>query len=258
MQDQPRYEPLESSRFFADGQSSRPLVEGTVPRVPRGQQYVDRETDYFYTGKMDATGGGGGAMTKALMSTGGAAASSMNATAGDASITSQPTGDVNVRGNVAGGVPGATEAARTGASDVFPFPVTQEVLNRGQERYNAYCAMCHGMTGEGNGLIVRRGYRQPPSYHEDRLQEGQTPADHFFDVITNGWGAMPSYDYMVQPADRWKIIAYIRALQLSRRQTLGDLSPDERAKMLSATQQQSHDGQEHNGGSGEVHGGEKH
>ncbi len=254
MQDQPRYEPLEPSRFFADGQSSRPLVEGTVSRVPAGQQYVDRQTDYFYTGKMEGAGGatvsGGGVAGTSQ----GAAAASPNATAGDASMSSQMTNDVNARGNVAGGVPGAREAARTAASDVFPFPVTQEVLDRGQERYNAYCAMCHGMTGEGNGLIVRRGYRQPPSYHEDRLQEGQAAADHFFDVITNGWGAMPSYDYMVQPEDRWKIIVYIRALQLSRRQTLNDLSPEQRAKVLSVTQPH---GEGHSGG-GEVHGGERH
>jgi hypothetical protein len=96
----------------------------------------------------------------------------------------------------------------------MPFPVTREVLERGRERYNIYCAPCHSRTGDGNGMIVQRGYRRPPSYHIDRLR--QAPLGHFFDVITNGFGAMPDYDAQVQPADRWAIIAYIRALQLSQ------------------------------------------
>ncbi|MGB8509603.1 MAG: cytochrome c, partial [Pyrinomonadaceae bacterium] len=129
------------------------------------------------------------------------------------------------------------------------------VLDRGQQRYEAYCAMCHGLTGEGNGMIVRRGYRKPPSYHEDRLQEGQTPAAHFFDVITNGWGAMPSYDYLVPAEDRWKIIAYIRALQLSRRENFNDLSPEQQEKVRSG-QQGQHGAEGHAGGE-PAHGGER-
>ena len=87
------------------------------------------------------------------------------------------------------------------------------------------------MTGEGDGLIVRRGFRRPPSFYDDRLQEGTTPASHFFDVITNGWGAMPDYASMIPPEDRWKIIAYLRALQLSRRLRMEDLSPEERERV---------------------------
>jgi mono/diheme cytochrome c family protein len=98
--------------------------------------------------------------------------------------------------------------------NVMPFPVTREVLERGRERYNIYCAPCHSRTGDGNGMIVQRGYRRPPSYHIDRLRKA--PLGHFFDVITNGFGAMPDYDAQVQPADRWAIIAYIRALQFSQ------------------------------------------
>lgn len=96
----------------------------------------------------------------------------------------------------------------------MPFPVTEEVLDRGRERYNIYCAPCHSRTGDGNGMIVQRGYRRPPSYHTDRLRS--LPLGHFYDVITNGFGSMPDYAAQVQPGDRWAIAAYIRALQLSQ------------------------------------------
>ena len=98
--------------------------------------------------------------------------------------------------------------------DKFPFPITQEILDRGQERFQIFCSVCHGMTGKADGMIVRRGFRKPPSYHEQRLREA--PVGHFFDVVTNGWGAMPSYASQVPVQDRWAIIAYIRALQLSQ------------------------------------------
>ena len=102
------------------------------------------------------------------------------------------------------------------ANDVseFPFPVTQEVMERGKERFEIFCAMCHGLTGEGDGMIVRRGFRKPPSYHEDRLRQARV--GYFFRVITEGFGAMPSYRAQVPVQDRWAIIAYIRALQLSQ------------------------------------------
>lgn len=100
------------------------------------------------------------------------------------------------------------------AIEDFPFVVTQEVINRGQERYNIYCIVCHGPVGNGDGMIVRRGYPQPPTYNDDRLRNA--PVGHFYDVITNGWGRMNSYAAQVQPADRWAIVAYIRALQISQ------------------------------------------
>jgi len=96
----------------------------------------------------------------------------------------------------------------------MPFPVTQGVLERGRERYNIYCAPCHSETGDGNGMIVQRGYRRPPSYHIDRLRKA--PLGHFFDVMTNGFGSMPDYAAQIRPRDRWAIAAYIRALQLSQ------------------------------------------
>ena len=102
--------------------------------------------------------------------------------------------------------------------ETFPFPITKEALDRGQERYNIYCSVCHGMTGHGDGMVARRGFNKPSpaTYHQDRLR--QAPVGHFFDVMTNGWGAMPSYASQISVEDRWKIIAYIRALQLSQMQ----------------------------------------
>ncbi len=99
------------------------------------------------------------------------------------------------------------------AIDELPVPLTKELIDRGQDRYNIYCIVCHGPVGNGDGMIVRRGFSQPPTYHDDRLRNA--PVGHFYDVITNGWGKMNSYAYEVQPADRWAIVAYIRALQLS-------------------------------------------
>ena len=100
------------------------------------------------------------------------------------------------------------------AIDEIPVPVTKELLNRGQERYNIYCIVCHGPVGAGDGMIVRRGFSPPPTYHDDRLRNA--PVGHFFDVITNGWGKMNGYGAQVHAADRWAIVAYIRALQVSQ------------------------------------------
>lgn len=93
------------------------------------------------------------------------------------------------------------------------MPITQEVVARGRERFEIFCAACHGLTGNGDGMIVRRGYRRAASFHTDALR--QAPVGHYFDAITNGWGAMPSYAPQIPPGDRWAIVAYVRALQLS-------------------------------------------
>ena len=98
--------------------------------------------------------------------------------------------------------------------DTFPFPVTMDVVERGRKRYEIFCSACHGLTGNGDGMIVRRGFRRAASFNDDRLR--QAPVGHFFDAITNGWGAMPSYSSQIPVQDRWAIIAYIRALQLSQ------------------------------------------
>lgn len=96
----------------------------------------------------------------------------------------------------------------------FPIPVNKELLDRGQQRYNIYCIVCHGPVGKGDGMVVRRGYPQPPTYHDDRLRNA--PVGHFFDVITNGWGKMNGYASQVSVVDRWAIVAYIRTLQVSQ------------------------------------------
>lgn len=113
----------------------------------------------------------------------------------------------------------------------LPFPLTREVLERGRERYGIYCAECHGATGYGDGMIVRRGFSRPPSYHEERLR--QAPAGHFFDVMTNGYGAMASYVAQVSERDRWGIAAYIRALQLSQHATVEDVPVEKRSPLES-------------------------
>jgi mono/diheme cytochrome c family protein len=109
---------------------------------------------------------------------------------------------------------------------VFPFAVDATVMARGQERFDIYCSPCHGRTGAGDGMIVRRGYRKPPTLHDDRLRTA--PVGHFFDVITNGFGAMPDYAAQIGARDRWAIIAYVRALQLSEHAALADVPQDRR------------------------------
>jgi len=112
---------------------------------------------------------------------------------------------------------------------VFPSPVDATVMNRGRERFDIYCAPCHGRTGQGDGMIVLRGYRRPPSFHQDRLRGA--PVGHFFDVITNGFGAMPDYATQIRADDRWAIIAYVRALQLAQHAPLSAVPPDRRSEL---------------------------
>jgi mono/diheme cytochrome c family protein len=166
MYDQPKYEPLEASTFFDDGQASRPLVAGTVAR---GHLRLDQA---FYTGKVG----------KQFV-------------------------------------------------EEFPQPVTRQTLERGRERFNIYCSVCHGQVGNGDGMVVRRGFRKPPSLHIDRLRGA--PVGHLYDVIMHGFGAMPGYAKPLPPEDRWAIVAYIRALQLSQYTPVASL-PEEKQKELSA------------------------
>ena len=111
----------------------------------------------------------------------------------------------------------------------FPFPVTKEVILRGQQRFNIYCTPCHDRTGNGNGMVVQRGYRHPPTYHSDRLR--QVPNGYIFDVITNGFGAMPDYAAQIPPADRWAIVSYVRALQFSQQASINDVPADARGQL---------------------------
>jgi mono/diheme cytochrome c family protein len=124
--------------------------------------------------------------------------------------------------------------------DAFPFVLpeegparaskTREILDRGRERYGIYCTPCHGQLGSGDGMVVRRGYRRPASFHEDRLRS--QPAGFYFDVITRGFGAMPDYSAQLGVWDRWRVVAYIRALQLSQNSRLEDVPAENRAGLV--------------------------
>jgi mono/diheme cytochrome c family protein len=103
----------------------------------------------------------------------------------------------------------------------MPFAATAEVVARGRERYNIYCAPCHSQVGDGKGMIVQRGFQAPPTFHQTRLRNA--PLGYLFDVITNGFGAMPDYASQIPPRDRWAIVAYIKALQLSQSATVADV-----------------------------------
>jgi hypothetical protein len=111
----------------------------------------------------------------------------------------------------------------------YPLPVNEKLLQRGEERYKIFCSPCHGLQGDGNGMAVVRGMKRPPSYHIDRLR--QAPNGYFYDVVSNGFGAMYSYSERIPPSDRWAIIAYIRALQLSRNAKASDLPESLRQKL---------------------------
>jgi mono/diheme cytochrome c family protein len=166
MGSQPHVRPLQESPVFANGQSARPIVPGTVPS---GYTRINQR------------------------------------------IETSPAFDPN--------------------ADSLPFPLKEKILERGRERFNIYCSACHGETGDGNGMVVQRGFSKPPSYYEDRLR--QAPLGHFYDVMTNGFGAMASYAVQVEPEDRWAIAAYIRTLQLSRHATIDDVPAEEKSELES-------------------------
>jgi len=180
---QPSYREDEPSSFFKpNGEAARPPVAGTVARgYLRTDQHLFGERDL--RSRIPAAAGavvGAGGNPLCLLSM---------------AVVS-------------------VDAAEYSGIDTFPFPVTAEVLDHGRNRYMIYCVVCHDPLGTGHGKIVERGYTPPPSYHSDRLRSA--PVGHFFNVITRGYGSMPSYSAQVPPRDRWAIIAYVRALQLSQ------------------------------------------
>lgn len=164
MQDQPRFKPLEGSRFFADSRSARPVPAGTIARDELN------DTDVFHTG-------------------------------------------------ISNGVFTAE----------FPVPITKKLLLRGEQRYNVFCTPCHGFLGDGNGMIAKRGFKWPANLHTDRLRNA--PPGYLFQVVSNGYGAMPDYRHQIPPGDRWAILAYVRALQLSRNAKLADVPADARGQL---------------------------
>jgi mono/diheme cytochrome c family protein len=140
---------------------------------------------------------------------------------------------------VARGLVGQDQLLTTGMQNgqpatQFPFPLTAGDLQRGQQLFNGICAPCHDRAGTGNGVVVQRGFSQPPAFHSDRLRSA--PPGHFFDVITNGFGAMPAYGPIVQAPDRWRIIGYIRALQLSQDAKSSDVPADMQNQIQSGGQ----------------------
>jgi mono/diheme cytochrome c family protein len=202
MHDQPKYRPqrpIDQIGSINDGTSARPQVEGTVARDQL------RDDVEFYTGKLRT------AQTPAT-----APAQTPSAQAAN------PQADQN-------GAP-----TYQGFVTEFPMRITAADLDRGQERFNIYCSVCHGRVGDGSGMIVKRGFRRPPSFHDERLRNA--PIGYFFDVETNGFGAMPDYASQIPPEDRWRIIAYIRALQLSQRAAFGDVPASDRGKVNSGPQ----------------------
>ncbi|MBI5504391.1 MAG: cytochrome c [Deltaproteobacteria bacterium] len=139
-----------------------------------------------------------------------------------------------VAGTIARGKLGEDKLLTTGRdgdkfSSIFPFPITADLVARGRERFNIYCSPCHGRTGEGRGMVVQRGYKQPPSFHDARLRD--LGPGYFFNVITNGFGVMPGYAVQVPATDRWAITSYIRALQLSRNASVDDLTSEEKSRL---------------------------
>jgi mono/diheme cytochrome c family protein len=187
MYDQPKYKPLTPTSLFADGNSSRPQVPGTIAR-----------------------------------SAGALAGSS----SGRKDAVPLPTAPGLSIGVDAAGHPLAPDEEPVYAN---PLPITAALLDRGRQRFNIYCAPCHSMAGDGDGMIARRGFPSPPSYHSDRLRNAAD--SHFYQVITNGYGVMYSYADRIAPQDRWAIVAYIRALQLSQHAPASLLSADEREKL---------------------------
>jgi mono/diheme cytochrome c family protein len=165
MFDQPKYEPLEASPFFADGAAARPLPAHTVARGHL------RAEPWRWTG-IGADG--------------------------------RPLAD-------------------------FPVAVDEALLRRGRKVYDVFCSPCHDRTGGGDGMVVRRGFKRPPSFHDERLR--QAPPGHFVAVVAEGFGQMPAYAAQVPPADRWAVAAYLRALQLARRFPAAELSAEERARL---------------------------
>ena len=180
MYDQPKYKPLTPTALFADGNSSRPQVPGTVARSA------------------------------------GALAGSSSGRDDEVTLTTAPGPAIGVDS--------------TGRN---PLQITPALLDRGRERFNIYCAPCHSVAGDGDGMIARRGFPAPPSYHTDRLRNAAD--SHFYQVITNGYGVMYSYADRIAPQDRWAIVAYIRALQLSQHAPASLLSGDDREKLREVT-----------------------
>jgi mono/diheme cytochrome c family protein len=209
---QPSYRPLEKTDFFADGRASRPLVEGTVARG----RPLDGSAILTYRNSSAGAPQPLIAHTVALVGN-----PSMNA--------------------FAALLPSSLEPDVADYVDVCPIAIDRKAIERGRERYNIYCAVCHDQLGTGNGKIVERGYLRPPNYHTDfsrgferrgiKVLLRDVPIGYYFEVVSIGYGGMPDYASQIPPDDRWKIIAYVRALQLSQWTPLKELPASEQEKV---------------------------
>jgi mono/diheme cytochrome c family protein len=192
MYNQPKYRPLGASALWPDGRASRPDVASTIA----------------YSGGATAGTSSGRLGTLPLPAS---------------EAPTYPVDDQGrVKANLTAGSPQPLLATN-------PLPMDRATLERGRERFDIYCSPCHSVAGDGDGMIVRRGFPGPPSYHTDRLRNA--PDAHFYSVITNGYGLMYSYADRVAPRDRWAIVAYIRALQLSQDARIGDVPPERRVEL---------------------------
>ncbi len=200
MADQPSYKIYDPDPFFADGQSARPLVPGTVAR--------------------------GHLRTDLALFTGLTSRETRDWVRPAALVGAASSGPLNLVALLG--------AEQSSYITTFPFPMTREVLQHGQDRFMIYCVVCHDPLGTGHGKVVQRGYTPPPSYHIDRLR--QAPVGHFFDVMTRGYGSMPSYGRQIPPRDRWAIAGYIRALQLSQHFPEKELTEEMRRKLANSAE----------------------
>jgi hypothetical protein len=225
---QPSYRPLEPSDFFPDGRSARPIVAGTVAQ---GQPLRD---DPLLVWMKAPEGGAGAGGERARVEGAAAAVGAPNPLGAVAAAAAAQRRDG--QGRPGQGVAQPIDTPPPGPKDYvneFPFPIDLAALERGRQRFNIFCAVCHDETGHGRGKIVERGYTAPPSYVPVPGEEGSgysrgfrrrgytvllrdVPVGYFVEVITQGYGAMPDYAAQVAPEDRWKIAAYIKALQLSQ------------------------------------------
>jgi len=217
MADQPSFKPLESSDFFADGRSARPAVAGTVAR---GRLRTDIA---FFTGRIQGPNVG-------------TASSVSQAAAAQPASPPAPASSSSALVAPAEVVP---PAFRDDAAFVreMPVAVSEPMLEHGYNRYMIYCVVCHDPLGTGRGKIIERGYTPPPSLHIERLRGA--PAGRLFAVITEGYGSMPSYASEIPPEDRWAIVAYVRALQLSQRFPKDQLSPEMQKELAASSEKEA-------------------
>jgi mono/diheme cytochrome c family protein len=192
MYNQPKYKPLAASSFWPDGRSARPEVAGTVAHSGG----ATAGTSSGYLGRLPLP------------------------------VAEAPVYPVDEQGNVKADLTPDSPKPLTATN---PLPMNRQTLERGQQRFDIYCSPCHSIAGDGDGMVPRRGFPNPPSYHIPRLRNA--PDAHFYDVITQGYGMMYSYADRVAPSDRWAIVAYIRALQLSQDARIGDVPPEHRAEL---------------------------